>query len=224
MLTIIIADAELETIPNEMQNDYAIRKYAKGRKKPVEEVILDSNYMHTSIDRYFPGESNRRGRPDIIYILLQVTMESILNKRDMMRIFIHTRNNLCISINPKVRLPKSYNRFIGLMESLFRKGEITSDGEILLGMEKKDMKECLDSHGKGDLTVFSPDGEKAHLTDIIPDDKNRTVIIGGFSEGDFRSEVYPLAKSYSIFDEELTIWSVASEVIAQYERVVGLVS
>ena len=83
MLRLIIADAELQTVPENMARDQAIRNIAvKNHKKPTE-MLLDSNYMHTTIDKYFPGESNRRGRPDIIYIFLEyyltVTYISIVN-------------------------------------------------------------------------------------------------------------------------------------------------
>lgn len=223
MLTLIIADAELETMPEKMQNDSAVRKFAKGKNKPVSEVILDSNYMHTSIDRYFPGESNRRGRPDITYLLLQVAMESILNKLGDLRVYIHTRNDICITVNPEVRLPKAYNRFIGLMESLFRQREISSEGKVLLKLENAAIQEVVARIAKGKLVVFSPGGEKAKISEIIDSPGDCTAIIGGFSEGDFTSDVYPLAKAYSIFPEELTIWTVAGEVLAQYERALDLV-
>lgn len=218
MLTIIIADAELETIPAKMMDDPAIRKYAKGRKKPAREILLDSNYMHTAIDRYFPGQSSRRGRPDIILFLLQVAMESILNKRGELRVYIHTRNDRCITVNPEVRLPKAYNRFVGLMETLFSRGEVSSGEQVLLSVEDATIGEVVKDKGKGDLVIFSPDGEKAKMKDAMGGDGDVTVIIGGFSEGDYVSDVYSLAKSYQIFPEELTIWSVAAEVICQYER------
>ena len=223
MLTLIIADAELETVPEKMNNDYAIRKFAKGKGKPVGEVLLDSNYMHTSIDKYFPGESNRRGRPDVIHLLLQVAMESILNKTGKLRVYIHTRNNYCITINPEVRLPKSYNRFVGLMENLFKKKEIAADGNVLLKAEEEGLVNFISRVAKGQLVVFSPDGERARMRDIIKSGEDYTVIIGGFSEGDFISDVYPLAKAYSIFHQELTIWSVAGEVLAEYERALDLI-
>lgn len=223
MLTLIIADAELEIIPEEMHGDLAVRKYAKGKKKPVGEIILDSNYMHTSIDRYFPGESTRRGRPDIIHILLQVAMESILNKEGKLKVYIHTRNDLCITVSPEVRLPKSYNRFVGLVESLYKKREISSGGKSLLKLEEGKISEFLPKVSKGKLIVFSPDGEKKKMREIINSSEDYTAIIGGFSEGDFISDIYPLASAYSIFPEELTIWSVAGEVLAQYERVLDLV-
>lgn len=223
MLTIIIADAELETIPEKMQHDRAIRNLAKERRKDISELLLDSNYMHTSIDRYYPGESRRRGRPDIIYILLQVAMESILNKNEGLRIYIHTRNDFVIEVAPYVRLPKSYNRFVGLIEKLFASGEISDAGKSLLKLERRTISELVGKKGTGKLVIFSPAGKEARLGDLIRDDSDCTVIIGGFSEGDFISDVYSLADSYSIFKEELTIWTVAFEVISQYERSAGLV-
>ena len=56
--------------PGDMLDDYSIKLHAKKRKKPPQKILLDSNYMHSAIDRHYPGESNRRGRPDIVYHLL----------------------------------------------------------------------------------------------------------------------------------------------------------
>lgn len=223
MLTLIIADAELETVPQRMASDPAIRKYAAGRKKAARDVLLDSNYMHTTIEKYFPGESRRRGRPDIIHILLMVSLESILNFKGGLRVFIHTRNNRVITVSPDVRLPRAYNRFTGLIESLFSKGEITSEGNTLLSEEELDLNGLIEREKTGELIIFSPRGEKRKMRDILPGNGDYTVVIGGFSEGDYLSDPYALAPSYSIYAEELTIWSVASEVICQYERSLDMV-
>lgn len=223
MLTLIVADAELETVPEKMWSDPPLRKYAKKKGKPVREVLLDSNYMHTSIEKYFPGQSSRRGRPDIIHILLLVALESILNRNGELRIFIHTRNDLCITVNSEVRLPKAYNRFSGLIESLMKNGEIVGDGKTLLKVAPQTIEETVREHGKGELVVLSPTGEEEKMGDIIRSKEDYTVVIGGFSEGDFISDVYSLARAYSIFKEELTIWSVASELICQYERILDMV-
>ena len=136
MLRLIIADAELQTVPENMARDRAIRNIAeKNHKKPTE-MLLDSNYMHTTIDKYFPGESNRRGRPDIIYIFLELAMESILNKNKMLDVYVHTRGNYIIHINSETKLPRSYNRFQGLMEDLFKKRSINYNGNELLSMRE----------------------------------------------------------------------------------------
>ena len=224
MLKILIADAELELIPKEMVDDYSIRLHAKKRKKPAQKILLDSNYMHTAIDRHFPGESNRRGRPDIIYHLLAVVMESILNKKGGLRVWIHTRNNLVIEMSPDTRLPKSYNRFVGVFEDLFEKGEIKYEDKTLLKIREGDIKQMIGLSGTKNLKILSPKGKKASIAELVEaGTEDISFIIGGFSEGDFISDVYGVAESFSIFEEELTIWSVAMEAIAQYERVFGFV-
>ncbi|WP_287961473.1 16S rRNA methyltransferase [Acidiplasma sp.] len=216
MLNLVVADAELQLIPEQMLDDPAIKKIAAKNHKKPSEMLLDSNYMHTSIDKYFPGRSTRMGRPDIIYIFLEVAMESILNKRGHLRIYIHTKENKIIVINPDVSLPKSYNRFTGLIEDLFRKKEIKVGGKTLLSMENEDIISFLNNTGKNTV-VLSPHGKFSNPSDIINMD-NINVVIGGFSEGDYVTNLYDHFNSYSIFKDELTIWSVGMEIIAQFER------
>ncbi len=219
MLNLLLVDTELEIVPKIMADDYAIRINAKKRKKPASKLLLDSNFMHAAIERYFPSESNRRGRPDIVYHFLEVAMESILNKKGEMRVWIHTRNNLIVELNPEVRLPKSYNRFVGLMEDLFDKGQIMGPDGFLLRLHDGDFKTLLELSGHSKPVILSPKGTKTNIRKVFDvSGKDTSVIIGGFSEGDFRSPVYDLGHGYSIFDEELTIWSVGMELICQYER------
>lgn len=223
-MKILIADAELELIPENMLDDYSIRIHAKKRKKPPQKILLDSNYMHSAIDRFHPGESSRRGRPDIIYHLLAVVMESILNKRGELRIWVHTRTNAIIEVSPSARLPKSYNRFVGLFEDLFEKGEIKYEDKTLLKVHHGDVKKLMELAVAENLKILSPKGGKTTVSNLLDTEKSEaSFMIGGFSEGDFISDVHGLADSYSIFEEELTIWSVAMEIIAQYERTFGFV-
>ncbi len=220
MLRLIIADAELQTVPENMARDQAIRNIAvKNHKKPTE-MLLDSNYMHTTIDKYFPGESNRRGRPDIIYIFLEVAMESILNKNKMLDVYVHTRGNYIIHINSETKLPRSYNRFQGLMEDLFKKRSINYNGNELLSMREGAIIPFL-KNLDGKTVALSPEGTSSSLSTIINQD-NLNVIIGGFSQGDYISDIYGNFPAYKIFNEELTIWSVGMEVISQYERYASL--
>ena len=220
MLRLIIADAELQTVPENMARDRAIRNIAeKNHKKPTE-MLLDSNYMHTTIDKYFPGESNRRGRPDIIYIFLEVAMESILNKNKMLDVYVHTRGNYIIHINSETKLPRSYNRFQGLIEDLFKKRSITYNGNELLSMREGAIIPFL-KNLDGKTVALSPEGTSSSLSTIINQD-NLNVIIGGFSQGDYISDIYGNFPAYKIFNEELTIWSVGMEVISQYERYASL--
>ena len=224
MLTILLVDTELELIPTDMLEDYSIRVHAKKRKKAAQKIILDSNYMHSAIERYYPGESNRRGRPDILYHFLMVVMDSILNKKGEMRVFVHTRGDKIIEVSPEVRLPKSYNRFVGVMEDLFEKGTIKTGETTLLRLIDGNLSRLMEISGGRNARILAPKGKREKISSVLQKGElNQTVIIGGFSEGDFRSDVYALGEALSIYDEELTIWSVAMEVIAQYERDFGIV-
>ncbi len=216
MLRLIIADAELELIPKKMLHDPSIRKIASKNHKNADEMLLDSNYMHSSIDKYFPGKSNRFGRPDIIYIFLEMAMESILNKNKLLDVYIHTKNNFIININPEVNVPKSYNRFTGLIEDLFRKKIIENNGKTLLSLHDGELLPFLEKLD-GKTIVLSPGGNKSKISEIINAD-TINVVIGGFSEGDFITNLYEKYNAYSIFNKELTIWSAGMEVIAEYER------
>jgi rRNA small subunit pseudouridine methyltransferase Nep1 len=216
MLRLIIADAEFQTVPENMARDWAIRNIAKKNHKKSQEMLLDSNYMHTTIEKYFPGESNRRGRPDIVYIFLEMAMESILNKNKMLDVYIHTRDNYIIHINRETNLPRSYNRFQGLMEDLFKKRSIEYNGTELLSMKEEKIIPFL-KNLDGKTIALSPAGTESSLSGIINND-NLNVIIGGFSQGDYLSDIYKNFPAYKIFKEELTIWSVGMEVISEYER------
>ncbi len=222
MLNIVFIDSELETIPEKLLNDREVTILAKKRKKPAREILLDSSILHRVIDRSFPGESSRRGRPDIFYIALNVIQSSILNLKGKVRTYIHTRNSELISISPETRIPKSFNRFQGLIEDLFKKREISSDGNVLLKIEKlESLDQFLHSLG-GRIILLHPNGKTQRVDQVLKADDSCTVVIGGFSNGDFTSNIEFIKERYSIFQEELTIWTVASMIISQYERLTEL--
>ena len=226
MLNIVLADSELETIPREMTDDYAVRKYAKERGRPYQEILLDSNYLHSAIERYFPGQSGRMGRPDIFYHFLQVAQSSILNARGSLHVYIHTKKDLIIDLKPETRIPKSYNRYVGLMEDLFRKGSVGPEDGKLLTLKRGGLVPFLEKDlGKSMKILLSPSGEDLPIFKLFSNNAGKssvindyTVIIGGFSEGDFKTPLYGTYKGIRIFRDELTIWSVGMEVICQYER------
>ncbi|PIT85663.1 16S rRNA methyltransferase, partial [Candidatus Micrarchaeota archaeon CG10_big_fil_rev_8_21_14_0_10_59_7] len=57
------------------------------------------------------------------------------------------------------RVPRSYKRFVGLMEDLERKGRIETDGKTLLKIESKTLKQLL-SELKADFIVMDAAGKK----------------------------------------------------------------
>ncbi len=221
MLELLFVDSELQLVPEIMQDDKQIRRIAVERGKRPSELLLDSNFMHSTIEKHFPGKSNRMGRPDIFHILLNVLLDSILNKEGELEVNIHTVEEKFIRINPETRIPKSFNRYVGLMEKLLLKEKIESpDGKLLMNIEDLELQEYLDD-GKRNI-LLTPDGPRLRISEIPFDGRDTRVIIGGFSEGKFRSNFSMVNEKFSIYRDELTIWAVGFECVASYERHLGL--
>ncbi len=215
MLHLVIADAELETVPEEIADHPSVVNYAKRKRKKPTEILLDSSYHHSALKGLPDGE--RRGRPDIVHVSLLNALESIANKEGLLRVYVHTRNDEVIYLNPETRLPRNYNRFIGLMESLFRQGEVPR-GVGLLRLERKSLSELVDEIGEDNVFVmhenggFLPPREFGRLLSGLDE---AVVIVGGFPHGDFLSNV-PW-KKISLYESSLMAWIVINEVLVNFE-------
>ena len=217
MLHLIIADSELELVPEKIRDHPSVVNYAKKRGKKPDEVLLDSTYHHSALKLLEDGE--RRGRPDIIHLCLINALESILNKEGRLRVYVHTRNDEIIYIKPETRLPRNYNRFVGLMESLFKKKAVPKDLE-LLKMREGTLSELLEEIGPDGVFIMHENGNLAtpkEFGERLVDYTSPAVIIGGFPHGDFLSVVE--GEKISIYKEPLMAWSVVNEVLVNYERI-----
>ncbi len=215
MMHIILGDSELEIIPQAIQGHPSVVKYARLRKKRPSNIILDATYHHQAIRSKYGEEAERRGRPDIAHFFLMNVQESILNKEGKLRVYVHTRNNEVVFISPETRLPKSYLRFIGLMENLLHNGCVPSCDSPLMRIEKMSLRSLVEEIGNKTI-VLSENGKAVNLKsyDIHED---ITVIIGGFPAGDFLSNISFADEVISIHDKTLMAWVVAYEIIVRYE-------
>ena len=215
MLHLVIADAELETVPEEIADHPSVVNYARRKRKKPTEILLDSTYHHSALKRLPDGE--RRGRPDIVHMSLLNALESIANKEGLLRVYVHTRNNEVIYINPETRLPRNYNRFVGLMESLFREREVPR-GVGLLRLERKSLSELIGEIGAEDVFVMHEDGEflpPKEFGRLLSSLDEGVVVVGGFPHADFISDV-PW-KKISIYESSLMAWIVINEVLVNFE-------
>lgn len=222
MLTLAIVESALETVPKEISNHPDVLREARIKKKRPTELILDSGKHYRAMKRLRDPE--KRGRPDIVHFCLLLSLDSPVNKRGALRVIIHTLDDKIIYVNPKLRLPRTYGRFCGLMEKLFKEEEIKADGEPLLRIEEGDTRKLLDRMG-GKKIVFSPEGEKIDLGKLSPlfkKEKDIGVLIGGFSHGKFSEEFNQCINSFkipkfSLGDEEFAAWTVVSLVLSSYQ-------
>ncbi len=221
MLRIILVDAELELIPQELTGHASVRSYAGKRGKPPTQLLLDSSFLHAAL-RGLP-DGDRRGRPDIVHVFLLICLDSILNLRGELETIVHTRNNDVIQISPETRLPKNYNRFLGLMEALFAEGVVPSKESPLLRFESGVSLSDLLERFKGPVVALAEDAPIMDpMTVFRESGPNVSCVVGGFPHGDFLSPVRELApKRFSLWRSPLKIWTVASELITAYERLSG---
>jgi len=214
LLEIVLADCDLELIPEELLGHTSVKNYSKKRGKRAGKILLDDNYLHSAIRQRYPhtDEELRRGRPDIVHFNMVYILDSIANQEGMVRLWVHTRNDEVITVNPGLRAPKSYPRFVGLMEKLLSEGVIKSDdGEVLLQREKKvKLSALLERLGPDRVVGLSPTGDEADLSKLL---KGHTAaVIGGFSKGGFLSLFEP-DHWVKVYDRELTSWAVVAEVL-----------
>ncbi len=224
MLTIVLAESELERIPAALLRHQIIVSSAQKRMKKPSEILLDSNYHHAAMRNL--SEWERRGRPDIVHLFLLVTLESIVNKKNFLRVIVHTRNNEMIVFNPTTRIMRNYDRFVGLMEQLFEKQVVPNEEKPLITLTKdKKLSQIVKQDSFDYVIAFSSEGKRVNLptffTDIQKKKKeNILCIIGGFPKGDFHNEMADFSDDIiSIYPEMVPAWTVASEVVVNYENI-----
>ena len=220
MLTFILAEAALETIPSELWDNPAIRRYSKKQRKPPKQLILDRSLHHSSMRHL--DNNLKRGRPDITHFALLEALGSLLNNEGVLQLYVHTNNNYVITVNPEVRLPRNYNRFIGLIEQLFQQGKVPSDGEPLLTLKRKTLQQ-LQSEIKTDYSLaFSREGKPKTIqtaVSVLRSKQNPSVIISGFAHCHFSENTTQLVDETVCVDPEmLEVWTITSRVLYEFEK------
>lgn len=217
MISMLLADSELELVPREIVGYPAVRLNAKRRNKSPAKSLLDASLHHSAMRALPMGD--RRGRPDIVHVFLLVALESVLNRAGQLRVYIHTRNNEMISIDPTTRIPKNYPRFVGLMESLFEKGSVPEREPLIVMQRDRDIGACIGEIPHEKVILLSTGGRRVRLSDYVKECDNALFILGGFPKGEFISDVLSEADdTISIYEESLPVWTVASEILVNYEN------
>ena len=229
-LNFALVDSALQLVPPEIQSDPQIKKYAARRMKMPSEVLLDRAFHHTAMQRL----AHRRprlaveamGRPDIVHNTLLQVLETPLNWDNQLRVFIHTQDDYVISINPKIRLPKNYIRFIGLIEQLFATKRVPDRGDALMEIEKGTVQKLIDRVRPSQVLGFSILGRPTLMRTVAEDIArvvNSLVFIGGFPRGHFSDRTRrPLNSLFKVDRESLDAWVVAGRFVYDYEWAIGI--
>ena len=224
MLHFLLVESGLEIIPFRFQRHPSVRNQARRKKKNPGELLLDVSLHHTLISQLPNG--GKRGRPDIVHFCLLSILGTPLNKAGLLRTYVHTIDNRTLFVNPEIRLPRNYNRFIGLMEQLFKIGQVPPVGTPLLYVKHKSLQQLIKDIKPQMTLLFSESGvptTSEALVNKLKEGEDIAVIVGGFPHGDFSSQTRKLADlNISIDAEPLDSWIVAARVISAYEEAIML--
>jgi rRNA small subunit pseudouridine methyltransferase Nep1 len=225
MITLILVESALEVIPPALRSNQTIIRQARARGIKPSNFLLDVS-IHHQLMQGLPDQA-RRGRPDIIHITLLSVLGSPLCKEELMRVYVHTRDNYVIEVNPLTRLPRVYNRFTGLISQLIETGEVPpASDNPLLRINKETIIELIRKVNPSSITLFTRIGKPSTMEETMKNlskQDNSVIMIGGFPHGHVSEETARLAgSSISIDKTMLETWVVASRAIYEFERAIGL--
>lgn len=232
ILHLVLAEAALERVPEPLWSHPAVAKPARTRGKSPGETLLDDTLHHSAMTAAAKkgtfDEKERRGRPDIVHIALLVALDSRLNHEGRLRVWVHTRNDEVIRVDPDVRIQRSQNRFYGLLEALFRDGQVppakSDPAKVFMAVEEGVTLPALVARLGVDRTVVLDEGGEdtpldAAMCDGLDAGGATAVVVGAYPTGPFRtdlSSLTPTPTAVRLGSVPLNAWTVVSEATIRF--------
>lgn len=184
---IIFIDASIERVPKRLWKHPAIASDSRRRGRHPSKILLYIPIHYTALKDHNISIV-KRGRPDIIHRALITTLDSPLNKENMLEIHVHTIENILIKVDRSMRIPLDYYRFEGLLIQLLEEGRVPPKGsETFLKKEDEDLLDLL-RRDEGHIYLMSEEGEEID-DDIASNMVGNTILIGAFQNGKFSKEI-----------------------------------
>ncbi|MGB1585571.1 MAG: hypothetical protein ACPHID_00810 [Thermoplasmatota archaeon] len=218
MLRILLAEAELELVPESIWGHPNVRKAVKASGRKAAEMLLDQNAHQHACRQLDDGA--RRGRPDIVQYCLLSLLESPLAKQGELEVAIHTRHGQLIRIRPDTRLPRGEGRFQGLMAKVLQTGASQDGPQPLVHVEATcSPAEALERFGRGPVLRLDEGGKHIAPQELANHGKHDklTLLLGAYPSGAWSQAWQSAApETARIFDQPLNAWAVAAECVAGY--------
>ncbi|KFO20274.1 ribosomal RNA small subunit methyltransferase NEP1 isoform X1 [Fukomys damarensis] len=164
-----------------------------------------------------PGEV----RPDIAHQSLLMLMDSPLNRAGLLQVYIHTQKNVLIEVNPQTRIPRTFDRFCGLMVQLLHKLSVrAADGpQKLLKVIKNPVSDhfpvgCMKIGTSFSVPVASD------VRELVPSSEPIVFVVGAFAHGKVGVEY--VEKTVSISNYPLSAALTCAKLTTAFEEVWGV--
>ena len=129
MISLIISESALELVPYELEGHPSVISHARKLGKHSSEILLDNSW-HFAAMKGIKNEI-KRGRPDIVHFSILEATTIPLYLENKLNLFVHTIDDKVIHFGKNVHLPKSYHRFQGVIEKLYREKKIIAKNVVI---------------------------------------------------------------------------------------------
>jgi len=218
LLSLVIAESALELVPLELQRHNSVTASARKFNKKPSEILLDISW-HFAAMKGIKNEI-KRGRPDLVHFSLLEACSIPLYYENKMNVFVHTIDDKVIFIGQNVRLPKSYHRFIGLVEKLYGTKEIKEDNNTLLALKNMSFSTLIKKINPEQTIALSSKGIQSSYQKLAEEIKDNTcLVVGGFSKGQFADKTREyFDKTVSVDKNPLEAHIIISRILYEYEK------
>ena len=156
--------------------------------------------------------------------MLLALLDSPLNKAGLLTVFIHTKENVLIEVNPQIRIPRTFKRFCGLMTQLLFKLSIrASNGPTkLLKVIKNPVTDHLPAGAR--TYLLSVTGRLVSLPEFVPTIPSGGPVVfvaGAMAHGKVEPE-YPVEDCLAISEYPLSGAAALGRLCAAFENHLGV--
>jgi rRNA small subunit pseudouridine methyltransferase Nep1 len=215
-LTLILVEAGVELIPKKLRGHPSVKKNLNMRNYTSQ--LLDNALHHSAMRKL--KDYSKRGRPDVAHVCLLNALGSPLNKKGLLRIYLHTVNGKIYEINSNIRIARNFNRFKGLMAKMILDGQIKTKKEILLAEWDASLSELIESFKNREVVVFSKHASRVEsFTKVFPRDpqKHYIALVGCFQKTSISDPIKKMGDRHiSISEFSLDACVVVSEILTYY--------
>ncbi|XP_049851173.1 ribosomal RNA small subunit methyltransferase NEP1-like [Schistocerca gregaria] len=154
-------------------------------------------------------------RPDITHQCLLTLLDSPLSKAGLLDVYVHTKKNVLIEINPQTRIPRTFKRFSGLMTQLLHENKIQSIAEEGSKTLMKVIKNPVTQHLPIGIRIIgcSTEGSPTSLKSFsatVDASQPIAFIVGAYAKG---KDFFPYAEEHiSISSYPLSASVVCSKI------------
>jgi len=216
----ILVESALEAIPKEIRDDSIITSFCRKRRKSPEHTLLDQSYHHKAVLKL--DQHEKRGRPDIAHFCLLEATSTPLYFKGQLNVYVHTINDLIIEVGNGVRLPKVYERFIGLIEKLFAEKRVGDQRKDLLRLTSGSLEDLLKRVKPSTVIGLSRLGNRSSLENVASQAikfERPALLVGGFARGHFSEKNIKLMKNiFAISQYPLEAHVVTARILYEIEK------